>query len=111
MLVTPQGAWEGRCHQRGRMVSTVGCGDCLLTSTAGICPIARCAKRLLNGPCGGTSRGQCEVSDELPCAWQAIYDRLLRQDRLHLMYEVRPPRDWREAGHEGPRERRRTGVA
>jgi len=96
------GVWREKCR---------GCGDCLLGSTAGICPIARCAKRLLNGPCGGSSGGACEIDPDVPCAWHLIHDRLVRQERLHLLYEVRPPRDWREAGHEGPRERRRTGIA
>jgi len=30
VAVTPQGAWQGRCLGRGRVLSTVGCGDYLL---------------------------------------------------------------------------------
>jgi hypothetical protein len=95
------GVWREKCK---------GCGDCLLTSTAGICPIAGCAKSLLNGPCGGTQKGHCEIHPEVPCAWLRIYDRLQLQGRLHLLDEIRQPRDWRKAGFEGRRERRRTGV-
>lgn len=95
------GVWTEKCK---------GCGDCVLTSTAGICPFARCAKRLQNGPCGGAAGGHCEVDVLVPCAWQRIHDRLERQGRLELMYEIRPPRDWRHAGNGAPRERQRTGI-
>jgi ferredoxin len=95
------GVWREKCR---------GCGDCLLGHTAGICPIALCAKRLLNGPCGGSREGRCEVDSEIPCAWAKIYARLEKQNRLHLMDEYRAPRDWRKAGNRGPRERRRTGI-
>ena len=46
--------------------------------TGGFCPIARCAKSLLNGPCGGSQNGVCEVyaENDIPCAWHLIYDRL-----------------------------------
>ena len=95
------GVWREKCQ---------GCGDCLLAFTAGICPIALCAKRLLNGPCGGSRDGHCEVSVETPCAWARIYARLETQGKLYLMDEFRTPRDWRKAGNQGPRERRRTGI-
>ena len=95
------GVWREKCR---------GCGDCLLTYTAGICPITLCAKRLLNGPCGGSRDNHCEVSPDLPCAWAKIYRRLEKQGRLHLMDEFWAPRDWRKAGQRGPRERRRTGI-
>jgi ferredoxin len=95
------GIWREKCH---------GCGDCMLASTAGICPIALCAKHLLNGPCGGSRGSNCEVSPDIPCAWARIYTRLEKQGRLHFMDEYRGPRDWRKAGHRGPREHRRTGI-
>jgi hypothetical protein len=95
------GIWREKCR---------GCGDCVLASTAGICPISLCAKRLLNGPCGGSKGGYCEVGSETPCAWARIYDRLERQDRLELMDEFRGFRDWRKAGSRTARERCRTGI-
>jgi ferredoxin len=52
------------------------CGNCVLHLTGGICPIARCSKSLLNGPCGGSQDGKCEISPDVDCAWQLIYDRL-----------------------------------
>lgn len=96
------GVWREKCR---------GCGDCLLACTAGICPIALCAKRLLNGPCGGSRGGCCEVGPEIPCAWAKIYARLEKQGRLHLMDEFRLTRDWRKAGSRAARESRRTGIA
>jgi len=96
------GVWREKCS---------GCGDCLLASTAAVCPVTRCAKSILNGPCGGSSEGRCEVDEETPCAWDLIYQRLKRQGRLHLMTELRPPRSWVSSGHGGPRIRRRSGTA
>jgi len=95
------GVWREKCW---------GCGDCLLDSTAGICPIALCAKRLLNGPCGGSRGGHCEVGSDNPCAWARIHDRLEKQGRSSLMDEFRGFRDWRKAGFRIARERRRTGI-
>lgn len=93
-LPTEQGIWEERC---------AACGECVLGLTGGICPIARCAKQLLNGPCGGSQEGVCEINPETPCAWQLIYEKLAAQDRLHLIMEVQPPKDWSTSRDGGPR--------
>lgn len=85
------------------MERCAGCGDCILHLTAGICPIARCAKSLLNGPCGGSQNGRCEVSPDLPCAWDQIVRALERQDRTELLAVNIPPRDWRPSRNGGPR--------
>ena len=69
------------------------CGQCLLGETAGICPITACHKGLINGPCGGTNNGKCEVDKEKDCAWTLIYQRLKEQDRLDLMRRYQPPRN------------------
>ncbi len=70
------------------------CGDCMLDYTAGICPIARCSKMLLNGPCGGSSDGKCEVSPDVPCAWQEVVDRLTKLGRLDRLEKLVAPKDW-----------------
>ncbi len=88
------GVWSERCS---------GCGDCILGKTAGLCPIARCAKQLLNGPCGGSVNGKCEISKDVDCVWQLIIDRLTRLDRLEMLEEIFPVKDWSPAGHGGPR--------
>ena len=88
-----QGVWSEKC---------LGCGDCIIHTTGGICPIARCAKSMLNGPCGGSSDGHCEVNLELDCAWYAIHERLKLQGRLELMDMVRPPKEW-NTSHSGGR--------
>ena len=80
-----------------------GCGNCVLDKTAGICPIVRCSKSMLNGPCGGSQNGKCEVNKEIDCGWQLIYDRLKALGRLDIMDEITPPKDWTFAGHGGPR--------
>lgn len=88
------GIWSERC---------VACGDCVLELTGGICPVVRCAKNLLNGPCGGSQDGKCEVSPEIPCAWQLIYDRLKNMDALKLMDRINSPKDWSKDRDGGPR--------
>jgi len=70
------------------------CGQCVLGETAGICPITRCHKGLLNGPCGGTNNGKCEVDKERDCAWTLIYQRLEKQGRLDLMRKYQPPKNY-----------------
>ncbi len=80
-----QGVWSERCQ---------GCGSCLLDQTGGICPIARCAKSLLNGPCGGSSNGKCEVDKEVDCGWQLIVDRLKELGQLDKYEEIIPVKDW-----------------
>jgi len=86
--------WEERC---------AGCGDCVLEWTGGLCPIARCAKRLFNGPCGGSSDGKCEVDKDTDCVWQLIHDRLKRLNKLDNLTVVREPKDWRTSTNAGQR--------
>ena len=93
-LPTEQGVWAERC---------AACGDCVLGLTGGICPIARCSKSLLNGPCGGSEEGHCEIDPNVDCAWQLIYDRLSAADKLHVLLDLQPPKNWRTSRDGGPR--------
>jgi len=93
-LPSEQGVWEERC---------AACGDCILGLTGGICPIARCSKSLLNGPCGGSEDGHCEIDPEIPCAWQLIYDRLSSMDKLDVLLDLQPPKNWQTSRDGGPR--------
>ncbi len=93
-MPSEQGLWEERC---------AACGECILGITAGICPIARCAKSLLNGPCGGSEDGHCEVDPATPCAWQLIHDRLSSVGRTEILVNPQPPKNWKAARHGGPR--------
>jgi ferredoxin len=93
-MPTEQGVWAERC---------AACGDCILGLTGGICPIARCSKSLLNGPCGGSEAGHCEVNPEIPCAWQLIYDRLNSLGKLQVLMDIQPPKNWRASRDGGPR--------
>lgn len=70
------------------------CGQCVIGETAGICPITTCHKGLVNGPCGGTNNGKCEVDKEKDCAWTLIYERLKAQKRLDLMRKYQPPHNF-----------------
>jgi len=79
------------------------CGDCVLAHTAGICPLVRCAKSLLNGPCGGSVDGKCEIDPDTPCAWQMIYDRLAALGQLDRLEEIQPIKDWGTSQSGGPR--------
>ena len=69
------------------------CGDCVLELTGSICPITRCAKGLINGPCGGQNKGKCEIDKDRDCAWILIYNELKKQGKLGLLKVKRPPRD------------------
>lgn len=69
------------------------CGQCILGETAAICPVTRCHKGLLNGPCGGTNDGKCEVDKNRDCAWTLIHSRLVEQKRLELMKKYQPPKN------------------
>jgi len=91
------GEWAERC---------AGCGQCILHLTGGICPVARCAKSILNGPCGGAQDGMCEIStpdNPVPCAWCLIVDRAKKLGTLDQLMEVLAPKDWSTARDGGPR--------
>lgn len=81
-----EGTWVERCR---------ACGNCIVGEYAGVCPIARCPKGILNGPCGGSSGGRCETDSERECAWALILDRLSRQGKADSALGVVPPRDFR----------------
>ncbi len=70
------------------------CGECILEKTGGICPVTACPKGLLNGPCGGTNEGKCEVSPDVECAWVKIYNRLEKINRLDDLKVINEPKNW-----------------
>jgi len=88
------GVWTERC---------AGCGSCVLEKFGGICPIARCSKSLLNGPCGGSQNGKCEVDQKnIDCGWQLIYDRMKALGMLDRLEENQPIKDWSTGRDGGP---------
>ena len=93
-MLEEEGLWTERCG---------ACGDCTLHLTGGVCPVARCAKSLLNGPCGGSADGKCEISDEIDCGWQLIVDRLKSLGQLERLEENIPPKNWAASRDGGPR--------
>lgn len=96
-----RGLWTERCQ---------ACGNCLLATTGGICPISRCAKRLLNGPCGGSTTGKCEINQEVDCGWQLIVDRLKALEKIDEYEKLAPIKDWSTDRAGGPRKVKREDV-
>lgn len=80
-----------------------GCGDCKLAIFGGICPFTRCAKKLLNGPCGGSQNGKCEVNAETDCAWHLIIERLQTLGQMDNLRTYIPPKNWCASLASGPR--------
>jgi hypothetical protein len=94
-------AWQEMC---------AACGDCILDLTFGICPVAGCAKTLLNGPCGGSNQGKCEVNNDVDCAWAKIVERARALGRLEELERVVPAKDWSAARHGGQRSLKRSDL-
>ncbi len=84
-ILEERGVWTEKC---------IACGSCVLGDYGGICPITRCAKRLLNGPCGGSREDRCEVRADSDCAWQLIYQRLKSIGQLDKLKKIAGPKDW-----------------
>jgi ferredoxin len=91
---TQHGVWEERC---------AGCGTCAIHDFGGLCPIARCAKSLLNGPCGGSSQGMCEVNKDIVCIWDLIVKKKMEAGKLEDLMGVKGIKNWRTSRHGGPR--------
>ena len=97
------GQWSENC---------LACGDCKLGIYGGICPMTRCSKSLLNGPCGGSVNGMCEVDPEnIECGWQLIIDRLKALGKLDVLSEIHEARDWSKTHAGGQRRLSREDVA
>ena len=89
------GLWTARC---------AACGDCVLGRTFGICPVARCAKSILNGPCGGTREGgKCEIDEDTDCAWYMIYRRAEERGKISELVGITKGKDWSNSDHGGPK--------
>ncbi len=84
------GMFKEACHM---------CGNCVLGTTGGICPISNCAKSLINGPCGGARNGKCEVNPENDCAWVLIYNRLKETNQLEKLSETRPDKGYADVSY------------
>jgi ferredoxin len=85
-ILEERGIWTEKC---------AACGDCVLHQYGGICPVTRCAKHMLNGPCGGSRTDRCEVRPDHPCAWQLIYNRLKHIGQLYRLNKIEPPKNWK----------------
>ncbi len=93
-ILEERGVWTEKC---------AACGSCVLHQFGGICPVTRCAKRMLNGPCGGSREDRCEVRPDRQCAWQLIYKRLKDIGQLDRLKQIELPKDWNPSLSGGPR--------
>jgi ferredoxin len=93
-ILEERGVWTEKC---------AACGACVLHKYGGICPVTRCAKRMLNGPCGGSREDRCEVRPDRPCAWQLIFKRLKDINQLDRLKEIEPAKNWNSSLSGGPR--------
>jgi ferredoxin len=84
-ILEERGIWTEKC---------AACGACVLHEYGGICPVTRCAKHMLNGPCSGSREDRCEVNPERQCAWQLIYQRLKDIGQLDRLKKIKSPRNW-----------------
>lgn len=90
------GVWEERC---------AGCGTCIIHQYDGMCPISRCSKSLMNGPCGGSSHGACEISPDTVCIWDRIVRKKMEAGKVNDLMNLAPVKSWRSSWHGGPRRR------
>jgi ferredoxin len=93
-ILESRGVWTEKCMQ---------CGECVLSDFGGICPVTRCAKHMLNGPCGGSREDRCEIRADQPCAWQLIYKRLQNIDQVSKIAKEHPIKDWSKSINGGSR--------
>ncbi len=93
-ILEERATWTEKC---------ISCGKCVLHNYGGICPVTRCAKHMLNGPCSGSTEDRCEVRADRPCAWQLIYNRLKSINELDRLKNIKPPKDWSYSLHGGSR--------
>ncbi len=93
-ILEERGVWTEKC---------AACGACVLHEYGGICPVTRCAKHILNGPCGGSREDRCEVRPDRPCAWQLIYQRLKAIGQLDRLKQIESPKNWSSSLNGGPR--------
>jgi len=96
------GVWEERC---------AGCGTCVIHKFDGMCPVARCSKSLLHGPCGGSTKGACEISKDVICIWDQIVMKKMKQGRLEDLNFEHTPKNWSTARDGGPRRAIREELA
>ncbi len=89
----------GRKEENFFVEYCLGCGNCILHTTGGVCPIARCPKSMLNGPCGGVYNGKCETDRTRDCAWMLIYSKLSSTGKLSSMRSIAAPKNFIKAAH------------
>jgi methylenetetrahydrofolate reductase (NADPH) len=87
--------WLTEYVSKGPMYGCRMCGDCTLYATGFLCYEAGCPKKMVNGPCGGSVEGYCEVyPGKRRCFWVKVYDRLKgTAERPGFVAPAIPPKD------------------
>jgi hypothetical protein len=57
----------------------------------------------MNGPCGGSSEGICEINKTTECIWDTIVRKKIESGRLEDLIGVKPTKSWKTARDGGPR--------
>ncbi len=95
------GVWAEYCQS---------CGNCIIHNFGGLCPITRCSKSLMNGPCGGSSNGKCEIDKNIDCVWHMIIERMTKMGRVNELSKIWPIKNWTTSRDGGPRKRIREDL-
>lgn len=74
------------------------CGTCIVDEFNGVCPITHCPKHMLNGPCGGSEDGMCEVYSDMPCVWEKIEEMAHKKGNYHSVFlHIHQSHDWSQS--------------
>jgi len=82
--------WLQELLSKGILYGCTMCGDCVLYACGFLCYRAGCPKKSVNGPCGGSMNGFCEVyPGKKKCYWVKVY-RQLKGVTQHVTYTAPP---------------------
>lgn len=73
------------------------CGNCTIANTFGFCTKTRCAKGLVNGPCGNATDGKCEQGSDKPCVWVQIFEYLKENNKEKEFLNINISNDYSKA--------------
>jgi hypothetical protein len=49
---------------------------------------------MMNGPCGGSMEGKCEIGNNLDCIWEDIIRKQLKKNNHKSLIKIIHPKDW-----------------
>jgi len=82
--------WLQELLSKGLFYGCAMCGDCVLYACGFLCYRAGCPKKAMNGPCGGSMNGFCEVyPGKKKCYWVKVFKQL-KGVTQHVTYTAPP---------------------